>query len=278
MDIKAYISSGIIEACLSGIASDEDVRQMESLSEKYPEVKLEIIKVQLLLEKWATANSVPPPPDLKEKIWSKIGQKDNQEQADPLPENSDSTNLKKVDGKEAVSFSRWKYYPAAAAVLLIGISIYFSVTLYQKNIEFQKQLAKLEQQLKANQDSYNSKIALYQQRLSGLVNGNMQGIKLSGTEKHPNMTAIVLWNKKTQEVYLSLKQLPAPPKGMQYQLWSIVDGKPESAGVYESNDTKTALQKMKPVSPNTQMFAVTLEKEGGAESPTLSAMYVAGKI
>lgn len=278
MDIKAYISSGIIEACLSGIASDEDVRQMESLSEKYPEVKLEIIKVQLLLEKWATANSVPPPPDLKEKIWSKISQKDNQEQADSLPENSDSTNLKKVDGKETVSFSRWKYYPVAAAVLLIGISIYFSVALYQKNIEFQKQLAKLEQQLKANQDSYNSKIALYQQRLSALVNGNMQGIKLSGTEKHPNMTAIVLWDKKTQEVYLSLKQLPAPPKGMQYQLWSIVDGKPESAGVYESNDTKTALQKMKPVSPNTQMFAVTLEKEGGAESPTLSAMYVAGKI
>ena len=37
------------------------------------------------------------------------------------------------------------------------------------------------------------------------------------------------------------------------------------------------MQKMK-VIPQAEMFAVTLEKEGGSPTPTLDEMYVAGKI
>lgn len=48
-------------------------------------------------------------------------------------------------------------------------------------------------------------------------------------------------------------------------------------GVFEMGDTASLLQKMK-VTGKAQMFAVTLEKKGGALQPTMEQMYVAGKI
>jgi hypothetical protein len=41
--------------------------------------------------------------------------------------------------------------------------------------------------------------------------------------------------------------------------------------------TTDALQKMK-ITPKAQAFAVTLEKKGGVSAPTMTEMYVIGKI
>lgn len=278
MDLKSYISSGIIEACLTGIASDEEVRQMEIMSEKHPEVKAEITKVQTLLENWASKQAIPPSENLKEKIWTRLheeneapgnSQKASTEQASPIPLNT---------GKQTIKLSRWKYYSAAAAVLLLMVSGYYCYVLYQKNAAFEQQIIGLQKQLLNNRKETQATIASYQQKLSGIVAGDIQRINLSGTPEHPDLNGVVLWNQTTEEVYLSLNQLPVPPKGMQYQLWAIVDGQPVNAGVYQSADTSDFVQKMNRVSAHTQMFAVTLEKEGGVDAPTLSAMYVAGKI
>lgn len=279
MDIKSYISSGIIEACLTGIASEEDVRQMEILSKKYPEIKSEIDKVQQTLTQFSLRYAVEPPKHLKNAIWEKLNQQSSTSQQQPTStsRNSEIASVPAIPAAKSVSIWKWQYY-AAAAILIVAVSIYFSVSIYQENIKMSNRVAALEQQLKKDQDSYHSEVATYQKSLSNLVKGNMQGVMLMGTKQHPTMTAMVLWDKKSNEVYLSLKHLPEPPKGMQYQLWSIVDGKPVNAGVYNSQPQKPDLQKMDAVSPNTQLFAVTLEKEGGVNSPTLSAMYVAGKI
>ena len=84
----------------------------------------------------------------------------------------------------------------------------------------------------------------------------------------------MIWDTNSKDVYLSLNDLPKPPKGKQYQLWGMVDGKPVDAGVYPlGNHT---MQKMKPME-NVALFAITLEDEGGVPSPTMDEMYVAGK-
>ncbi|MCL1034924.1 anti-sigma factor [Elizabethkingia anophelis] len=60
-------------------------------------------------------------------------------------------------------------------------------------------------------------------------------------------------------------------KGMQYQLWTIADGKPVNAVMYtEEKDSKIALSKI----PKAQAFAITLEKENRSEIPTMENMYV----
>ncbi|RYZ35432.1 MAG: anti-sigma factor [Sphingobacteriales bacterium] len=87
---------------------------------------------------------------------------------------------------------------------------------------------------------------------------------------------MVYWDTRSKAVYLAMKNLPPAPKGKQYQLWAIVDGKPVDAGVYALNPQE-AMQKMK-VIPKAEMFAITLEQEGGSATPTMEEMYVAGKV
>ena len=84
-------------------------------------------------------------------------------------------------------------------------------------------------------------------------------------------------NKKSKEVFIELHKLPKPETGKQYQLWAIVDGKPVDAGMITMTEGDTSLHRMKDFE-SAQAFAITLEKEGGVPSPTLSELYVLGSI
>ena len=103
-------------------------------------------------------------------------------------------------------------------------------------------------------------------------------MKLSGLkDKSPESVAYAIWDKENDEVYLDVKALPKNPEGKQYQLWTISDrGQPISVGVFDA-DGRKEIRKIG--SANTSvMFAVTLEKAGGVESPTMEEMYIAGKV
>ena len=97
---------------------------------------------------------------------------------------------------------------------------------------------------------------------------------MAGVPGKEGNLATVYWNPKTNEVYLLNNSLVKTPQGKQYQLWAIIDGKPVDAGVISNCD---GVCKMKNIS-NAQAFAVTLEQEGGSPTPTLTAMFVVGKV
>jgi hypothetical protein len=112
---------------------------------------------------------------------------------------------------------------------------------------------------------------------SGLRAINSPGvirISLKGVAGKEGSEAIVYWSKSTTDVYISLLHLPQAPAGKQYQLWALLDGKPIDAGVLGNC---VSICRQKNIS-NAQAFAITLEKEGGSQSPTLSQLYVMGKI
>ncbi len=88
---------------------------------------------------------------------------------------------------------------------------------------------------------------------------------------------MVYWNKASKEVFIEIKNLPVPEAGKQYQLWAIVNGKPVDAGMITLTQGDSSLHKMKNFDA-VQAFAITLEKEGGSPSPTLTEMYVMGAI
>jgi len=67
---------------------------------------------------------------------------------------------------------------------------------------------------------------------------------------------------------LVLDDLAAAPAGMTYQAW-IVEGKtPVSAGIFDTTD-KQAIVPVPQTVPDGAVVAVTVEKDGGATSPTL---------
>lgn len=256
MDIKTYISSGVIEAYALGSISQEESAILECVMQNNAEVKAAVLEAQQTFEQLATLQAIAPPAHLEEQIKGKItfGNSDDISKIIPLNQND-----KKVVEKSSIS----QWMMAASLILLFGLG-YLGYEVNSKNNQLQK--------IATNNTQLNAKISSLEEMNAMLMNAKK--IELKGVEKHPGMLAEVYWNN-SKEVFLNPKNLPAAPSGKQYQLWAIVDGKPVDLGMYDGN--KETVQQMHVVE-NPQAFAITLEKEGGNPTPTMEEMYVMGTI
>lgn len=270
LNIKEYISSGIIETYALGLASAEESRELELLAAEHSEVRAALEACQNEMEAFALKEATAPPVGLKEKIWNELQEQDavsKQEDAPVIPiarkDFSQSAVIATVQKNNS-----WIKYLAAASIIGLVVSIGLNISYKNKTEKYSTTLARIE----TKQDSL-----VAQNSLLRVISGpDIVKISLVGVPGHVDNKATVYWNGNTKEVYLSLNNLPTPPSGKQYQLWAIVDGKPVDAGLYDDNGTTPKIQKLK-VIERAQMFAITLEPKGGSVSPTLSQMYVAGK-
>lgn len=232
------------------------------------EVKAAFEEAQKTLEDLATAQAVTPPDHLRSKIWAKIQQEQTVENISVVP--ADIPVVKVQEENKIQENSNWKVLAVAASVLFL-VSLAGHLFWMNDSSETKKEIAKM-QTTKKSQDLALQKM---NQKMDMFTNPDMKTVVLKGVEKHPDSKAMVFWNKTTKNVYLNAESLPKAPEGMQYQLWAIADGQPVSAGMYtEQKDSKTALATI----PKAQAFAITLEKKGGSELPTMENMYVMGEI
>lgn len=282
MDIKEYISSGIIEAYVMGLASEEEVRILECIQKHSPEVQQAILDAQNTLEDFASREAIAPPPALKQTIWAKLQEEPGElndrsgglvtpvAHTPPALEEVETTPLYPSVPAES-NKSPLKWYAIAASILLlasIGLNLYFN----NAQNDIKAELATLSTTQKTNQIALNNLKSKWEM----VNNPSIKTIPLAGVAKHPDMKAMVYFEQKSNEVYLTLENLPQAPQDQQYQLWAIVDGKPVSLGVFDQDST-TAVQKMSAVNA-AQAFAITLEKRGGSPTPTMENMYVMGKV
>lgn len=269
MNTKEYISSGIIESYILGLASPEEAGILECVMKNNAEVKAAFEEAQKTLEDLATVQAVTPPSDLKSKIWSKIQQEQSIEEVQPVV----STDIPAAKAQEEIKIqgnSNWKAFAIAASVLFL-VSVAGNLFWMNDQAKTKDEIAKMQTE-KQSQDLAMQKM---NRKMDMFSNPDMKMVMLKGVEKHTDSKAMVFWDKKTKEVYLNAEALPKAPEGMQYQLWAIADGKPVNAGMYtEEKDSKIALANI----PNAQAFAITLEKQGGSPVPTMENMYVMGEI
>lgn len=262
MDIKEYISSGVIETYLLGIASPQEVAELESLRKQHPEIELAIQEAQDIIEGFAMSHLETPPAKVKDKLWAELGLlESSKEEEVPV--------VKVVELPAVPTSPIYKYLAAASVIVLLGSLIYNFVLMGKVD------------SLRADIDSLNTKDRLINQELSDtkqqlavINNPNSKHIRLDGTENFKGNLASVVWNNESKEVYLQLHQMQTLPSDKQYQLWAIVGGQPVDLGVYQ---TGAAMQKMKNIE-GAQMFAITIEKAGGSATPTLDQMIVAGPV
>ncbi len=276
MDVQQYISSGIIETYVLGLASEQEAQELEQLREQYPKINTAVEACRQTLEDHARLYAVVPPEGLKEKIRIAI----EQQQAASREGSVTPAVVPMVNGrgKDIAKDAWWKYLAAAAVILLIG-SVVMNLIYIGKYQDYKARYDEL--QLAQNtiivqNNTYKASLQQYETDLHMMMDPSMKPVMLQGVPQHPDMKAMVLWDTRSKEVYLALNNLPAPPAGKQYQLWAIVDGKPVDAGLYDMSGSNR-LQKMKVIG-KAQMFAVTLEKKGGSPIPTMDQMYVAGKV
>ncbi|QBO56870.1 anti-sigma factor [Chryseobacterium salivictor] len=255
MDIKTYISSGVIEAYAMGNLSSEESSILECVMKNNTEVQEAVFAAQQTFEQLATQQAITPPAHLEELIRSKITFGNEEIETIPLQQKGTVNTLNN-------NFSAWM--KAASVAVLFGLG-YLGYEVNSKNSQLQE-IAK-------NNLELSTKVSTLEEMNSIVMNSRK--IELKGVENHPNMLADVYWHT-SKKVFLEIKNLPAAPAGKQYQLWAIVNGKPVDMGMYNAKKD-SAVQEMKSVN-NAQAFAITLEKEGGNPTPTMEEMYVMGTI
>lgn len=272
IDVKQYIESGVIEEYTLGKLSDQERAEVECLSTTYPEIGKEVEEALISLTIFAEIGATQPDPSMRERIWSSI-----------LAETKVDNVIKLSDISKAETTATPKSYMITYAVAAVLAIIAVGTTFWGFNTN--SQLSKAESEI-AQLNTANQNIVSDFTTLKDIINKNnsiyelpkAQVIKLDGiADKSPKSMAYAVWDKETGDVYLDVKNLPKNPEGMQYQLWTISDkGVPVSVGVFDQAGQKEMLNLGK--AETSVMFAVTLEKAGGVESPTMSEMYIAGKV
>lgn len=276
MDIKEYISSGILENYVLGNVSSQEKQEVECMSHIYPEVKAELEGIQLAIEKVAIRLEKTPPAHLKPKILNAIKNEEQEVLSDKKG---------KVVSINPTSNSRvWKYVAAASIVVTIGLAYFF----YNSNSELKSvksQLSDLSVEMNNNKNNYESELETLSKKvdnkkelLAFLQHSATKKVTLKGTDLQPTSSAVVFWNSNTSKVFMQpAKNMPELGENNQYQLWAIVDGKPMDMGVLSKDDSCDDLCPMLDVS-NAQAFAITIEKAGGSLTPSLDKLVVIGNV
>ena len=263
MDTKEYIESGILELYVAGTLSEEENNQVFAVLNEYPEVLAEVEKIEKTISQ--VTSSVAPNQEtslFKSLLIKMVEDQENAPKVIPLKQN------------------HWLRYTGWAASILIGTGLIYTLTtnsslsnevntLSEEKQEYQEQLIKTEESLKANETL-----------LAAIRGKDIISVPLQGQTVSPDSYAKIYWDKASETIYVDVQGLPDPPEGKVYQLWSLTLNPltPTSLGTIDgfiADADKIFTVK----NPNeSQAFGITLEPAGGSASPTLEQLYTLGAI
>lgn len=278
MNIKEYIASGILEAYVSGAASEQERREVECLSSVYPEIKAELESLEAVMGQFALDYQAAPPSNMKDKIMAAVQDEEQVPAISVVPGTSDpvekeSPREEKPSPRDPSNFP-WRI--AAGLLLLVSCGLlYFLITLeddYKAEIENQRNnITELEDRL----NNMSQKINQQEEQLALVTSPTTLKVPLNPTSEEGQENALVFWDSSNQNVYLNPDQLPAVNEDQQYQLWALKDGQPIDLGIVLKGDR--GFQQMKSTA-EADAFAITVEPLGGSEQPTLEQLKVIGNI
>lgn len=253
MSPKEYIESGILEAYVLGNVTGAERAEVQAYALRYPEVQAELDAIEGAMQAYAQAYSAAPSAGLKKKVMAAIRQ--------------DSGNVRQLNRREEERLDpRSKFLWSIAASVLLMLSLGLNIYLYNRTEKAESYVNDLVSKSKATDSTMQALAENYKQAMSDmqvLKDPMYKIIPLKGQKAAPQARAMVCWCPGSKEVYFETEKMPEPPKGMQYQLWAIVDGKPVDEGMITMSN---GLHKMKNIADATA-FAVTLEKQGGSDTP-----------
>lgn len=271
VDIKDIINSGIIEEYVLGTLPEAEVEELNRLREQYPEIEEEIIRTE---EAMVLAFSKPAPSAWKQEILSALPGGDAAAataQAPPAAVQAPAN----MQVSPRSSYFKWA---AVAAGLLLIVSIGLNM---KQSGDIKDSLAGLDKMRKDNENmrtelaAMRSEISSKDQALQAMFSPGTQKIVMQGTPAFAQHSSVVYWNPDNGEVFWDGGSLPELPGDNQYQLWAIVDGKPQNGGLF---DPARKDMRMLPAGNNPQAFAVTIEPAGGSVNPTLDKMVVVASV
>lgn len=265
--MKEIIESGILEEYVLGTLPEKEAQEIARLCARHPELAAEVEAIEKALMK---AFSVPVPTDWKKDTLSAV------KETPIVPLHDGSTSDPKIipigNGQKGNGRSRTWFWAAASFAGLFVLSAAANFILLNRNQNLSQELTDVKVQL-SNETDENKVFAasLKQTRESYhlLFHRDFRRIDMEGTPAFADNHSVLFWNPNTGDVIWDGSSLPALSEDEQYQLWAIVDGKPQNEGMMNSLEPAKMLN-----AQSAQAFAVTIEPNGGSEEPTMEKMVV----
>jgi anti-sigma-K factor RskA len=276
LDIKEYISSGIIESYVLGVVSDQERREVECMSHIYPELQDHLLETQARLEQLSEGWNKLPPAELKAKVMEAVSDASRQDKEAMQNDNQDAKVIQMPQTTDVKGNNLSKWVAAASIIALIGVASLFVL----KNNEAKSQLKAKNNEVKAKAAlvaELEKKVNAYNAEQEFITDDNTQMVSLAGTPNSPDAKVKAYWNKDQSEVLLVGISLPQNEADQQYQLWAIVEGKPVDLGMLDLENPNKPISKKVNASA-VQAFAITLEKKGGSPTPNLEQLFVIGNV
>lgn len=253
MNIKEYISSGIIEMYVMGLCSAEEKQELETLRRKHLVLHEAIVQYEKEMEEKMQQQITLPSAETDEKILKSF----------------DSLQTPVIPVYTTYNKPRntaWLKPAAAAAILLLLVSSWFNYTLLQKN-------KKQEQALKESKNATTLPLSDY----NVMKDPSITPVAMYGFGAHAICRCTMFWDKKTGKMYIMIHHLPKSSETRDYQLWAMVDNKLVSVGTI-NDDIRGRFIEMQNVPAGATAFIVTLEKAGGSPTATIEETYLKGDI
>ncbi|RZS93357.1 anti-sigma factor [Aquimarina brevivitae] len=263
MDIKEYIESGILELYIYGSLSAKENEEVYEMLQKHPEILVEVEKIEATLDQLSAASTTKELSKLYDTIAAKI---EANEQVPVRTLARKRSNLPAYIG--------W----AASIALLVGLlsQINKNNKLREEIVSTQIKNQVLEGEISVKEENLKSAENL----LSILRNKDIIEVPLNAQAVDPSAYATVYWDKEKDLAYIDVQGLPAPPPGKVYQVWSLKlqPLTPTSLGILEAyKENKNKVFTVENTN-DSEAFGITLEPEGGSESPTLEMLYTLGAV
>lgn len=264
MDVEEYIATGILELYVAGLLTEEENMKVYHNSKEYPRIKLEIEEIESSI--LALSKTASP------KISRRKGFDDLKVR---IGQRKDTTVVQLPKEK-----TNWSAYTGWVATIIFGAGLFY---FYNENSQLKNSLeivgkenAVLEQQIFESRSSLETTKGL----LSSIRNKNISVVPLIGQEVAPDSYARVYWNREDKKVFIDAMGLPEPPDGMVYQMWSLTLSPLTHSSLGLLEDFITDENKIFTLNnaKESEAFGITLEPEGGSESPTMEKLYTLGTV
>lgn len=249
MTLKEIRESELLEYYALDLLTEKQRSEVEQYLVQYPDLNKDYLEIQQSLQSYAQSQGVAPKRDLKSDILNKV--KPNIPPSNKNAPNADTSTL--------------KYLIPILGLALLGATYFAWKTTNEYN-DLQVQF----EDYKTNCEEENIKNEQQVFALQQLTSPGNRSLKIEPTNQYPETDLILHTNNATRKNFIQVTNLPNISEGQAYQLWSLKrDTPPIPLTVFGENDASII-----PIDfeEGTGTYAITIEQEGGAQTPNLDQL------
>ena len=167
------------------------------------------------------------------------------------------------------SWRTWAIAISAATIAAAALTGAYVAARYEAKLgEMARETVRLKERVARNEAALQEQVALYRGAVELLRDPATRVVDLRGQGPAPSASGRMIWNDAGGG-HLFVAGLPPAPAGKTYALWTIAGQTPRPAGLFGVDAAGGGAHRVpREMAGAAQVFAVTLEPEGGTPAPT----------